>query len=225
MARTGRRPGASGTREAILDATREVLAREGYDRATIRGIARRAKVDPSLVLHYFHSKEALFVHAMRMPINPAELMRGMLRQGHAGLGRRVVETVLRIWGDRRNAETLVGFFRSTMSNERATAMFRQWLSRAMLGSVRRALATPDAELRAALVSSQIVGLIVARHILRLRPLTQARSEALVDWIGPTIQRYLTGACQVDGLGVPTPREKGSWTNAAPRRHQPRAVRT
>jgi len=193
MARTGRRPGASGTRGAILDAAREVLAREGYDRATLRGIARRAKVDPALVLHYFHSKEALFVHAMRMPVNPAELMRGMLREGHADLGRRVMQTVLRIWSDRRNAEALVGLFRSTMSNERAAAMLRQWLARAMLGSVRRSLGTPDAEFRAALVASQILGLVVTRHILRLKPLMSARAETLVDWIGPTIQRYLTGA--------------------------------
>ncbi len=193
MARTGRRPGASGTREAILNAAREVLAREGYDRTTIRGIARRAKVDPALVLHYFHSKEALFVHAMRMPVNPAELMRGMLREGHADLGRRVLQTFLGVWSDRRNAEALVGLFRSTMSNERATSMLRQWLARAMLGSIRRALGTPDAEFRAALVASQMLGLVVTRHILRLKPLTSAKAEALVEWIGPTIQRYLTGA--------------------------------
>ena len=42
MARTGRRPGVSGTREAILDAARRSFAEHGYQHATIRGVAEQA---------------------------------------------------------------------------------------------------------------------------------------------------------------------------------------
>ena len=66
-ARGGRRPGESGTREAILTAARGAFAELGYDRATIRGIAAVAEVDPALVLHYFTSKERLFGAALEIP--------------------------------------------------------------------------------------------------------------------------------------------------------------
>ena len=61
--RTGRRPGESGAREHILSAARATFAERGFEGATIRTIAARARVDPALVLHYFRSKRALFVEA------------------------------------------------------------------------------------------------------------------------------------------------------------------
>ena len=68
MARTGRRPGVSGTREAILDAARRAFAEQGYQHATIRGVADLAGVDPALVHHYFGTKQGLFVAAMQLPV-------------------------------------------------------------------------------------------------------------------------------------------------------------
>jgi AcrR family transcriptional regulator len=65
----GRRPGESGTRQAILDAARAQFAAHGWDRATIRAIAREAGVDPALVLHFFGSKTFLFAAAMQWPFD------------------------------------------------------------------------------------------------------------------------------------------------------------
>src|SRR5205823_8857187 len=67
MARTGRRPGAGATRERILAAARSHFARDGYEGATIRGIAAAAKVDPKLVLHYFESQEGGFIASVQFP--------------------------------------------------------------------------------------------------------------------------------------------------------------
>ena len=50
MGRTGRRPGAGGTREKILAAARFQFSEAGYEGATIRDIAGEAGVDPALVL-------------------------------------------------------------------------------------------------------------------------------------------------------------------------------
>ncbi|HEX2418275.1 MAG TPA: helix-turn-helix domain-containing protein, partial [Micromonosporaceae bacterium] len=74
VARTGRRPGKPDTRQMILAAARDVFAEWGYDRASIRGIAAQAGVDPALVHHYFGNKDSLFQAAIQSPIDPGELL-------------------------------------------------------------------------------------------------------------------------------------------------------
>src|SRR5918995_1357732 len=76
--RTGRRPGESGTRDAIADAARRRFAEVGYERATIRAIAGDAAVDPALVLHFFGSKQELFASVMALPFEPEKIMEEIL---------------------------------------------------------------------------------------------------------------------------------------------------
>src|SRR4051812_33172452 len=66
-ARSGRRPGSTQTRDAIAAAARSAFAEVGYDGASVRAIARAAGVAPSLVLHFYGSKEALFREVMALP--------------------------------------------------------------------------------------------------------------------------------------------------------------
>jgi hypothetical protein len=63
----------------------------------------------------------------------------------------------------------------------------------VLGRLARAIDAPEPELRAALAGSQVVGMIMARYVVRVRPLADADPETLVRALGPTLQRYLTGA--------------------------------
>jgi hypothetical protein len=48
------------------------------------------------------------------------------------------------------------------------------------------------ELRAELASSQLLGLGPARHVLAFEPLASADAASVVDWVAPSVQRYLTG---------------------------------
>ena len=48
------------TAARILAAARSLFAQRGYERTTIRAIATRARVDPSLVMQHYSSKDALF---------------------------------------------------------------------------------------------------------------------------------------------------------------------
>jgi hypothetical protein len=50
----------------------------------------------------------------------------------------------------------------------------------------------EASQRAGLIASQLLGLALTRHILRLPPVVALDRAVLVEQIGPTIQRYLTG---------------------------------
>ena len=56
-----------------------------------------------------------------------------------------------------------------------------------------ALGDEDAGERAALIGSQMLGLVLCRYVLRLEPLASLPIEDVVAGIAPTIQRYLTQA--------------------------------
>ncbi len=56
----------------------------------------------------------------------------------------------------------------------------------------------DAEYRAGMVASQVLGLAVARFVLALGPVASASPDDLAATIGPTLQRYLTGEIRAAG---------------------------
>jgi len=188
----GRRPGESGTREAILAAACAAFAETGYDRTTIRGVAAAAGVDPALVLHYFGSKEGLFEAALELPVRPAEIFARGSAAGPDQLGATIVRSFLEAWEPPESRVRLQAMLRSAMTNETAMAMIRDLLAREVFGPITQALGVPDAQLRATLVGSQFVGLAIMRYIGRLEPLASASVDELVAAVGPTVQRYLTG---------------------------------
>ena len=190
--RGGRRRGESGAREAILEAARGAFAELGFDRATIRGIAAAAGVDPALVLHYFGSKEQLFGDALQIPVKPGEVLRQVMGQRVDDMGATLVRTFLEAWEPEESRKPLVAMVRSAMTNETALALVREYLGRRVFGPITEALSAPDAELRATLMGSQFIGLAMMRYIAHIEPLASASVEQLVTAIGPTMQRYLSG---------------------------------
>jgi AcrR family transcriptional regulator len=192
MARTGRRPGVSGTREAILDAARRAFAEQGYQQATIRGVADLAGVDPALVHHYFGTKQDLFVAAVELPVNPVEQLMAVLADEPDRIGQRIVEVFLSVWDHAADRSPLLALIRSAVGDERAAAMLREFITEEVLGQLARRLGSPDARLRATLVGSQLIGLAMARYIIRVEPLASAPAAELAAAVGPTVQRYLTG---------------------------------
>jgi AcrR family transcriptional regulator len=192
MARTGRRPGVSGTREAILDAARRAFAEQGYQQATIRGVAELAGVDPALVHHYFGTKQDLFVAAVQLPINPVPQLMAVLGEDPDRTGERIVEVFLSVWDHAADRSPLLALIRSAVGDERAAAMLREFITEEVLGQLAHRLGSPDARLRATLVGSQLIGLAMARYIIRVEPLASAPAAELAAAVGPTLQRYLTG---------------------------------
>jgi AcrR family transcriptional regulator len=191
-ARPGRRPGASGTRDAILLAARERFAEVGYDRATIRAIAVQAGVDPALVMHFFGSKQQLFLAAMELTINPAEAIPALLGDGLDGLGERLARFYLQMWEQPETRDGLAGIMRSAFSHEDAAALLRAFLGSEVFGRLAPSIGGEDAELRVALAGSHLVGIAVARYVVKVEPLASADPETVIAAVGPTIQRYLTG---------------------------------
>jgi AcrR family transcriptional regulator len=202
MARTGRRPGSSGTRDAILEAARREFGQHGYDRATIRGVARGAGVDPALVHYFFGTKAELFAAAMELPVNPAELAQTLLTGEPERIGERLIGTFLAVWDHGDNRDVFIGLLRSAVTDDQAATLLREFAVRELFGRVAAALGTADAELRANLVFSQIFGLAVARYIMRIEPLASTPGEVVAAAVGPTLQRYITG--DLDAVVRPRP---------------------
>jgi Tetracyclin repressor-like, C-terminal domain len=65
------------------------------------------------------------------------------------------------------------------------------VSARVLVPIAERIGADQPKLRASLVNSQMVGLIIARYVLALEPLASMSPSALVDAIGPNLQRYLT----------------------------------
>ncbi len=191
-ARSGRRPGDSGTRDAILAAARESFGSAGYGGTTIRGVARTAGVDPALVHHFFGTKEGLFGAAMELPFDPAVFVSDLLADGMEGLGERVVRTFLAIWDGTPGQGPLLALLRSAVTDEQAADSLRAFLTRVLLIPLAKAAGEDRPQLRANLVASQMVGLAVARYVVRLEPLASAGPDDLAPALGPTVDRYLTG---------------------------------
>jgi AcrR family transcriptional regulator len=190
--RTGRRPGPNRTRAAILDAARAAFAERGYDAVSVRAVARAAGVDPALVHRFFGSKEELFAAAMELPISPGQLVPALLADGVEDLGERLVRTFLELFDRPAAFAPFLALIRGAVSNEQAAALLREFLTREVLGRLAAAASPDRPELRASLAGSQVVGLAMARYVVRVPPLAGTDRETVVSCVGPTIQRYLTG---------------------------------
>ena len=190
--RTGRRPGPTRTRGAILDAARTAFAARGYDAVSVRSVARDAGVDPALVHRFFGSKERLFVAAMKLPVAPSALVAAVLAGGAEGVGERLVRTLLTLWDRPESFAPFLALVRGAVDSEAAATMLREFLTREVLGRIAAVAAPNRPEFRASLAGSQLVGLAMARYIVRIAALADADREELVAAVGPTIQRYLTG---------------------------------
>jgi AcrR family transcriptional regulator len=191
--RRGRRPGASDTRETILVAAREMFAAHGYERASVRAIATHAAVDPALVYHYFGSKQKLFLAAMNIPVDPDTMAQAILDGPRTEIGARLVRYVLGFW-DSPTGNAALALLQSSANNEWTVRLMGEFVSTQILHRVATGIGIDQEQIpvRIGLVITQIMGLAMARHIIRFEPLASATPEQLTTAISPTVQRYLTG---------------------------------
>lgn len=160
----------------------------GYEGATMRRIGDDAGVDPALIAYYFGAKEQLFVAVHELPINPSDL--ALLIEGPKDkIGERVARFAMTMLV--ADESTAVSLMRASASNQSAAAMLREFIERALVVPIAEQIDVPDSRKRASLAASQILGLLFARHIVRLPDLVSASVDDLVLLIGPVLQQYLT----------------------------------
>jgi AcrR family transcriptional regulator len=188
----GRRPGGADTRARILEAVRVAFGERGFDGATVRDVAARAGVDAALVHHYFGTKQRLFVAAMEFPVDVATVVPRLLAGGEAGVGERFVRFVVEMWDRPEIRPSILGVVRSATTDPVAAAMLRALLTDGPLRALAAAIQRPDADARVALAGSQLVGLAMARYVVRLEPVASMSPDEVAAEVGPVVERYLYG---------------------------------
>ncbi|WP_328350999.1 TetR family transcriptional regulator [Mycobacterium sp. NBC_00419] len=189
---TGRRPGATTTRALIEDAARKQFAELGYDRTSIRSIAKQADVDPGLVSHFFGKKWELFLAVVELPIDPPTLIDTVVTGDQSLVGLRLARALVDILDDESRRGRMLSMMRAATSEPAAAVLVRNFLTRNVLQPIAERLGVPDSEYRAALVMSQVVGFTMARYIVGLEPLAKRPRDRVIADLAATFQRYLRG---------------------------------
>jgi AcrR family transcriptional regulator len=158
------------TEQRILARARELFGARGFERTTIRAVAEAAEVDPALVMQYFGSKQGLFTAAVRAAPEPAFA-------GHPEKFADFLIDTLRLKlsesGDERMA-----MLRSMLTHPTATEHARHVLDRQGT-QIAETLSGDDAPLRAALITSIMLGVRLGRDLLELDTLADASVDEIM----------------------------------------------
>jgi AcrR family transcriptional regulator len=150
-------------------------------------------VDAAMVNHWFGSKEGLFVQAvLQLPFQPEELISRIAAGPPETMGERIVRTFLTVW-DTTGGGHFTALIRSVSSHEQAAHMLHDFFVKQVFSKIAHAVAADDQPLfRGSLVGSQMVGLGIARYVVKFEPMASADVETIVAAVAPNVQRYLTG---------------------------------
>jgi AcrR family transcriptional regulator len=190
--RPGRPAGSSDTRDRILASARELFAENGIDRTSVRAVAAGAGVDAALVHHYFGTKQQLFAAAIQLPIDPMTVLVPMRETPVEELGLRLPLVLLPIWDSELGAG-LIATLRSLLGGA-DVSLARSFLQEVVVAELSSRVDDPPGTgtVRAQFVASQLMGVVMARHIVKIEPFASLPAEQLAHTIAPNLQRYLTG---------------------------------
>ena len=177
----------AATSKAIIEAARSEFGDHGFEGATVRAIARRAGVDPSLVMQHYGTKRDLFRAATEVPTD----LFAIAEQLPAGatpaeIGEHLADVLVERLGDL--APEPRALLRSMLTEPAAAAEMTAYLDE-RIANLARALGGPDASARAALIVSGILGVTIARHLLGVGALAEADPDRVVAatraWLTPS----------------------------------------
>jgi AcrR family transcriptional regulator len=173
------------TEARILASASRLFVERGYERTTIREIARAAGVDGGLVMHYFGSKGELF----------QSVTHGRPTQELTGTADQVTEQILARLADSLANEPVqsLALLRSMLTHPDAARTMREGAA-LYHAQISRPILADDADLRAALVGAVMLGVIVSRHLLSTDALSDASPQQVIDLLRPCL-RSLTQAGQ------------------------------
>ncbi|MBL1077238.1 TetR/AcrR family transcriptional regulator [Nocardia sp. 2] len=167
-----RRRNAGRTRSDLLAAAVDRLAHYGYDRTSVRDVAHDAGVDPALVYRYFGTKDALFEEAVRHRGGIDVRQCDSLDQSV-----RVILDHLTTASDSTSIDQLTLLLHSA-SHDEAVRLLRDRLHIDFNDGLAAQLSGTDAELRAELIASLVLGVTLLRGTLHTRAIEAAAPEQL-----------------------------------------------
>jgi AcrR family transcriptional regulator len=188
----GRPAGASDSRDRILVNARELFARNGMDKTSVRSIAAAAGVDSALVHHYFGTKQQLFAAAIEIPVDPMTILKPLRTTPIEELGRVLPAILVPLW-DSEMGNGLLATMRSLLTGS-DVGLVRSFLQEVIAAEIGPRIDNPPGtgRVRVQFVASQLIGIIMARYIIGLEPFASLHPNQIAETVAPNIQRYLTG---------------------------------
>ncbi|MEV8100216.1 TetR family transcriptional regulator [Kitasatospora sp. NPDC085879] len=189
---TGRGPRGERGEQAdrILAAARRSFAARGYAATSLRSVAQEAGVDPGLVHYYFRSKTGLLEAVMQPPEEFGAAVAAAAEQPLDRRGRAFVEANLSLWEDPASAEILRAIILTAAQEPAALQRLRELFSELVLAAVSHSLTDSERNLRASLIATQMVGLVMNRYIWQVGSIATLPASAVADLLTPTVQHYL-----------------------------------
>jgi AcrR family transcriptional regulator len=184
---TRRRRSALETRADILAAARYAFTKKGYDQVGVRDIAGHVGIDPALVIRYFGSKEGLFCEAVAHKFDVSPVFAG----DRSELGERLARSVLAKKPTGEEFDPMLALLRSAPSEEPGR-LLRTAVDDEFVRPLAALIGGANAEVRAGLIASLLLGLLVGRSVVKIAALAEAAGEDLVAAVAPAIQRYIDG---------------------------------
>lgn len=169
------------TEDRILAAAQALFAENGYEKTTVRAVATAAGVDAALVIRYFESKQGLFQRAARLPDAQPE------PEDPDTLTDRLTDALgTKLGGLPPSALALL---RSMFTHPEAGARVRAAINEEV-ERLGRAAPGPDAELRAGLAATMMLGITIGRGMLGLPALTEASVADIQRAVQPALRALM-----------------------------------
>jgi AcrR family transcriptional regulator len=190
--RRGRRPGRTDSRQAILEAARARFSADGFTATTIRKIAADAGVDAALVMQFFKSKDELFGAVLSVPPEALDRMTDAWQGPEDGIGERVARAFLTVWeSDPQTSAPLLAMLRGAIAQEQAAEQLRDFIEARLMKGVTAHLGDSyHTRLRVGLSAAMLVGIIVARSVVRVPTIADESVESIVATSAPALQALL-----------------------------------
>jgi AcrR family transcriptional regulator len=189
--RGGRRPGSSPSRQKILEVARPAFSANGYAETSLRGIAREAGVDPSLIVQLFGSKPGLFAAVVEWPFDASQVGAQIRDVPAEQVGEYAARLFISHWDRDEHRNPIVSLIYAALSDSVAAAMLREFITVNLTLPVVERVGADRQQLRAALLASQLLGFGLSRYVLAFDGLTSAPSEDLIAALGATLQNTCT----------------------------------
>jgi AcrR family transcriptional regulator len=190
--RRGGRPAGSGSsRDKILAVARLAFPANGYAGTSLRGIARDASVDPSLIVQLFGSKAGLFGAAVQWPFD-ASLIGAEIRDVPAGqVGQYTARMFIGHWERDEHRNPILSLIHAALADDAAAVMLREFITANLTLPVIEHVGADRPRFRAALLASQLLGFGLSRYALAFPALAAAPNEDLIAALGATLQHTCT----------------------------------
>jgi AcrR family transcriptional regulator len=196
--RGGRRPGTSSSRQKILEVARLAFPANGYAGTSLRGVARDAGVDPSLIVQFFGSKAGLFAAVVQWPFDASQIGAEIREVPAEKVGEHVARTFIGHWDRDEHRNPIVSLIYAGLADPAAAAMLREFITVNLTLPMVERVGADRPQFRAALLASQLLGFGLSRYALAFGALTSASNEDVVAALGAMLQHTCTAPLTAAG---------------------------